>query len=210
MLFKCTDCNHDVNVEAKSCPNCGATKPFKNQELDAEDAKTFTFSEKANFQKLGGKIKYKMGKFQKIFFGVVAFIILIGILAPEKEKTLEAPMQVETNVQPEADAPSEKSVPTEYVSALVKAEMYSNTMHMSKKGLYGQLTSEYGEKFSAEAAQYAIDNVNADFKANALKKAEMYQETMHMSPSSIRDQLVSDAGEKFTKEEAKYALENLK
>lgn len=148
-----------------------------------------------------------MGKGQKIFWGAVAVIVAIVIFTPSTPK---APEQLGVNTQSEADAPSETSAPTEYVSALVKAEMYSNTMNMSKKGLYEQLTSDYGEKFSAEAAQYAIDNVNADFKANALKKAEMYQETMHMSPSSIRDQLVSDAGEKFTKEEAEYALENLK
>lgn len=41
---------------------------------------------------------------------------------------------------------------------------------MSKAGIYEQLTSEYGEKFSAEAAQYAIDNMEADWNANALKK----------------------------------------
>ncbi len=30
-------------------------------------------------------------------------------------------------------------------------------MHMSKAGIYDQLTSEYGEGFEADAAQYAID-----------------------------------------------------
>ena len=34
---------------------------------------------------------------------------------------------------------------------------------MSKAGIYDQLTSEYGEKFTAEAAQYAIDNLQAGF-----------------------------------------------
>lgn len=204
MLLKCTDCGHDVNAEAKLCPNCGAIKPFKNQTLTKDQENAMSFSEKSQYKKLGGKIE--MGKGQKIFWGAVAVIVAIVIFTPSTPK---APEQLGVNTQSEADAPSETSVPTEYVSALVKAEMYSGTMHMSKKGLYEQLTSDYGEKFSAEAAQYAIDNVNADFKANALKKAEMYQETMHMSPSSIRDQLVSDAGEKFTKEEAEYALENL-
>jgi hypothetical protein len=46
-------------------------------------------------------------------------------------------------------------------------------MHMSKQGLYDQLTSEYGEQFSADAAQYAIDNVQADWKQNALEKARI-------------------------------------
>ena len=83
-------------------------------------------------------------------------------------------------------------------------------MHMSKLGIYDQLTSEYGEKFSAEAAQYAVDNLNADWNANALAKAEDYQNTMNMSPASIHDQLTSSYGEKFTEEQADYAIANLK
>lgn len=100
-------------------------------------------------------------------------------------------------------------VPAEYESALEKAQSYSDMMHMSKAGLYDQLTSEYGEQFSAEAAQYAVDNVNADWNANALEKARSYQETMSMSPEAIRDQLTSEYGEQFTQEEADYAVANL-
>ena len=101
-------------------------------------------------------------------------------------------------------------VPTEYKSALIKAKSYSDSMHMSKLSIYDQLTSEYGEKFSAEAAQYAVDNLNADWNANALAKAEDYQNTMNMSPASIHDQLTSSYGEKFTEEQADYAIANLK
>lgn len=97
----------------------------------------------------------------------------------------------------------------EYKNALKKAESYSNMMYMSKQSIYEQLTSEYGEKFPADAAQYAIDNMNADWKENALKKAKSYQETMSMSTSAIYDQLISEYGEKFTKEEAQYAIDNL-
>jgi len=101
------------------------------------------------------------------------------------------------------------AVPAEYASALRKAESYSKLMHMSKAGLYDQLTSAYGERFSPEAAQYAIDNVKADWKANALAKAKSYQDQMAMSPAAIRDQLVSPYGEKFTPEEADYAVQHL-
>ena len=100
-------------------------------------------------------------------------------------------------------------MPQEYKSALKKAKLYSDTMHMSKAGIYNQLTSDYGEQFSAEAAQYAIDNVEADWKENALQKAITYQKDLAMSPSAIRDQLVSSHGEKFTEEEADYAIANL-
>ena len=82
-------------------------------------------------------------------------------------------------------------------------------MAMSKAGLYDQLTSEYGEKFTEEAAQYAIDNLEADWKELALKSAQSYQETMAMSPAAIYDQLISEYGEKFTEEEAQYAIDNL-
>lgn len=82
-------------------------------------------------------------------------------------------------------------------------------MHMSKAGIYDQLTSEYGENFPSEAAQYAVDNIVFDWKEAALKKAEIYAETMSMSDSAIYDQLISEYGEKFTKEEAQYAIDNL-
>ena len=56
-----------------------------------------------------------------------------------------------------------------------------------KKRIYDQLTSEHGEKFTDDEAQYAIDNMKADFNENALKKAKSYQESMNMPPGTIRD-----------------------
>lgn len=44
-------------------------------------------------------------------------------------------------------------------NALEKAKSYAETMAMSDSAIYDQLTSEYGEKFTAEEAQYAIDNL---------------------------------------------------
>lgn len=102
-----------------------------------------------------------------------------------------------------------KKPSAEYTNALRKAETYSKLMHMSKRRIYDQLTSEYGEKFPADAAQYAIDNMTADWNANALEKAKTYQQTMNMSKSAIYDQLTSEYGEKFTNEEAQYAIDHL-
>jgi hypothetical protein len=98
----------------------------------------------------------------------------------------------------------------EYLNALAKAKSYSDMMHMSKQAIYQQLTSEYGEKFPADAAQYAVDNLKADYNANALAKAENYSETMNMSKLGIYQQLISEHGEKFTTDEAQYAVDNLK
>lgn len=130
---------------------------------------------------------------------------------PKANSNPSQAQQVNTSVpKPTATSVSkEAGVPAEYKSALGKATTYANTMHMSKRGVYDQLVSEYGEKFSATAAQYAIDNVKADWNANALAKAKTYQDTMQMSPASIHDQLTSEYGEKFTQAEADYAIQHL-
>ena len=134
---------------------------------------------------------------------------------PVKEET-EEQAEAETKnedkdeeVTPEEAPKEEESVPTEYKNALKKAKQYSSIMHMSKQGIYDQLTSEYGEGFPEDAAQYAIDNVDADWEANALEKAKTYSDTMHMSKRGIYDQLISEYGEKFTEDEAQYAIDNI-
>ena len=102
-----------------------------------------------------------------------------------------------------------KEPTNEQKNALAKAKSYSDMMHMSKAKIYDQLTSNYGEGFTAEAAQYAIDNLNADYNANALAKAKDYQSMMNMSKAKIYDQLTSNYGEKFTASEAQYAIDQL-
>ena len=94
-------------------------------------------------------------------------------------------------------------------NALKKAKTYSDYMHMSKSGIYQQLVSEYGEGFTEEEAQYAMDNLIADWNKNALEKAKSYQKTMSMSKAAIYEQLTSEYGEGFTVEEAQYAIDHL-
>ena len=108
-----------------------------------------------------------------------------------------------------AETPAPPDVPQEYKSALAKAQTYSDMMHMSKQGIYDQLTSQDGEKFTQQAGQYAVDNLKADYNANALAKAKTYQKDMNMSPAAIQEQLTSQDGEKFTPEEAAYAVQHL-
>lgn len=128
--------------------------------------------------------------------------------AKAKQEAVAKAQADEAKAKQEAEDKA-KNVPAEYKSALNQATSYANTMHMSKQGVYNQLVSEYGGKFSAAAAQYAIDNVKADWNANALAQAKTYQDTMHLSPAAVRDQLVSEYGGKFTAAEADYAIQHL-
>ena len=151
-----------------------------------------------------------------LFFGV------IGQMAGSGEQQQAAPTAAATAAATRApeptkaaeptkapEQPAEPEVPAEHQAALEKAQMYSDTMNMSKAKLRDQLTSDYGEGFPKAAADYAIANVQADWKANARVKARSYRETMKMSNSSIREQLVSEYGEQFTKAEADWAMANL-
>ena len=152
--------------------------------------------------------KNKKPVYKRVWFWVVAAIIVVGATGTDdsKETNIESGQEVSQNTI--AENKPEDNIPTEYKSALKQAGTYSKMMHMSKAAVYNQLTSELGGQFSAEAAQYAVDNVEADWKENALESAKTYQKTMAMSPNAIYDQLTS-AFVGFTEEEAQYAIDNL-
>lgn len=134
----------------------------------------------------------------------------------QNQETAETPESDPVETMPEDEGQNgntaegtNEPVSKEYQNALAKAKSYSSMMNMSKQGIYDQLVSEYGENFPPDAAQYAIDHLEADYKANALAKAKTYYEEMSMSKAAVRDQLISEYGEQFTEEEADYAIEHL-
>lgn len=139
---------------------------------------------------------------------VAAIFLLAGCSIPEAPEGSDAPAASgPAAASPVAASESaEPEVSAEFRAALTAAENYVEFSPLSKEGLFRQLTSEF-DKHSEEAAQYAVDTVEADWNEQALKAAEAYLE-MGMSPEAIRDQLTSDA-DKFTAEEADYAVANL-
>lgn len=88
------------------------------------------------------------------------------------------------------------------------AMTYNTSLHLSKQGLYEHLLNYDKMKITEEEAQYAVDNIDADFKENAVKTANAYKSYMGMSGQEIYDMLRSDV-DKFTTEEARYAIEHM-
>lgn len=113
------------------------------------------------------KEKKKKGKAKWIVLAVVVVIIIAAIAGGGNDNTPQTPSNedpVATSEQPASNQETSEEkkdadVPTEYKNALKKAETYSKTMHMSKEGVRDQLVSEYGEKFTQEEADYAINNL---------------------------------------------------
>ncbi|MGW8003090.1 Ltp family lipoprotein [Staphylococcus shinii] len=131
-----------------------------------------------------------------------------------EETNKETNQQEKVTTTEESKTESDKEEDTgkanrEEKAALDSAETYSDMMHMSKAGIYDQLTSSAGDKYPDNAAQYAVDNLKANYKNNALESAKNYIDMMDMSDDELYDQLTSDAGDKFTEEEAQYAVDHL-
>jgi hypothetical protein len=188
-MKKCKSCQTEIDQKAIKCPHC----------------------------KTDQRGWFRRHPILTAILGLLLVFIIIGAMSGGSKNSNNTTTN-STNTKTEESTPSiavqketnnEPNVPAENKSALNKATTYANTMHMSKKGVYDQLVSDYGEKFSPQAAQYAIDNVKADWNANALAKAKSYQDQQSMSPAAIRNQLTSAYGEKFTAEEADYAIQHL-
>ncbi|MDJ1112537.1 Ltp family lipoprotein [Macrococcus sp. S115] len=88
----------------------------------------------------------------------------------EEATTEEKTEEVTTEKVTTEEATTEKKTEEEKISsttstremknALSAAENYVDLMPFSKAGLYQQLTSNAGDKYTAEEAQYAIDNLD--------------------------------------------------
>lgn len=162
------------------------------------------------------KVKEKTEKQAKPLYKKPWFIVLMVILvlwfigsSAGGDENASSTSVNKNNATEKTQEVKKKEVPQEYKNALNKAQVYSDTMYMSKKGIYKQLTSDAGEGFPEKAAQYAIKHVKANWKENALMTAKSYYEDMSMSKDAIYDQLISEYGEQFTAEQAKYAIEHL-
>ncbi|MFR0621743.1 Ltp family lipoprotein [Limosilactobacillus mucosae] len=146
--------------------------------------------------------------YKRVWFWIlVVLVIFIGSAAVSGGNDNSSSSSSSSSAK--SSSSSSSHVSATKVAALKSAQTYSDTMHMSKQGIYDQLTSDAGDKFDDASAQYAVDHVKADWNKNALKAAESYQKDQNMSPEAIRDQLTSDAGDKFTQDQADYAVSHL-
>lgn len=93
-----------------------------------------------------------------------------------------------------------KRVPYEHKAALESAQNYVDTMPFSYSELRDQLAfSDYPE----DAIDYAMRNVEVDYKEEAKEALDSYKDTLPMSKSEMREQLEFQG---FKKESIDYAI----
>ena len=138
--------------------------------------------------------------------GLAAFLVLAGITSA----VLVSGSQTRSESEAVSDGVSQEStstkaaaaVPAEYTKALSAAEDFQRgEVPFSKARLYNVLVGTY----SAEAAQYAVDNKMFDYKATAAKLAKLYIVRFEKTQDEAKAQLLVDL---FTPEEAQYGVDN--
>ena len=118
----------------------------------------------------------------------------------EEEERLRKEEEERQKAEEEAKKQEEQRKATEYANVVKTARNYLNFMAFSRKGLIDQLVYE---GYSTESAEYAVDNIGADWNQQCAKKAKDYLEFMSFSREGLYEQL---AYEGFTDEQIQYGL----
>lgn len=113
-------------------------------------------------------------------------------------KTAAPKTSLSTTKTTNAAAPS-----TEMENALRAAESYLDYSAFSKSGLKKQLAHE---KYSAVAADYAVNTVKTNWNEQAVRSGKSYLEYTSFSKSGLQQQLKHEG---FTTSQAKYAVGKL-
>ena len=122
-------------------------------------------------------------------------------LAQEKaQKEAEEKAKKEAEEEAKRQAEEEQQKATEYANVVKTARNYLDFMAFSRKGLIDQLVYE---GYSQESAEYAVDNIGADWNQQCAKKAKDYLDYMSFSRDGLYQQL---AYEGFTDEQIQYGL----
>lgn len=118
----------------------------------------------------------------------------------EEEERLRKEEEERQRAEEEAKKQEEQRKATEYANVVKTAKNYLSFMAFSRKGLIDQLVYE---GYSQESAEYAVDNIGADWNQQCANKAKDYLEFMSFSRDGLYQQL---AYEGFTDEQIQYGL----
>lgn len=144
-----------------------------------------------------------------IFLVLMILIAFVGSarLAGNADGKAKKDVQYKTNTSVSNFTETKQSDPTDSYTmgqkqALRKAEEYLSVMAFSKASLYEQLVVY--DKFSKADAEFAVNNIDTDWKEQAAKKAEEYLSVMSFSRDELLNQLITY--DKFNQEEAEYGI----
>lgn len=149
-----------------------------------------------------------------LIIGIIAAVLFVGAIVVDQTTSehdwTEDLYYSEDDTSETQETETPVPVSDDAEKALETAEMYAQ-LDMSKAMIYDKLTrggdffTNY-ERFTEEAAQYAVDHLECDWNENAVGMAEAIDSFENYSEATMRDELVGQSG--FTEESADYAIEH--
>lgn len=134
--------------------------------------------------------------------------VMLTVVDHEAEKAAQAAAEAEAAAAAAAEEAAKGTVSQQ--NAYRAAQSYLEYTAFSRAGLLEQLTSEYGEGYPPEDAEFAVARIEAeggvDWNAEAAEAAQSYLEFMAFSRQGLLDQLTSEYGGGFTPEQAEYGV----
>ena len=128
----------------------------------------------------------------------------------EEESDTEA---IEQEGASKSEKVDDSSWSSEQKNAYRAAKSYISIMAFSKQGLITQLSSEYGDNYPIEVAEFAVTQLEesgeVDWHAEAKEAAKSYLDFMGFSKKGLIEQLSSEYGEGFPVEIAETVVEQI-
>ena len=157
----------------------------------------------------------------KKFFSLLLTLIMIFTLASCGDTSTSTNSDTEANqneVREEMEEESQEKDPTEDMTmeqknAYKAAKSYLEFAGFSKQGLIDQLSSEYGDNYPVDVAEFAVnaleENGEVDWVEECKESAQSYLDFSSFSKEGLIEQLTSEYGDKYTQEEAEAAVEEV-
>ncbi len=139
---------------------------------------------------------------------IILLLILVGwcasVISPSNSTTPTFAPTGGSAQNPTPPTAQESGLTPAQRNAARSAQNYLNASGFSRQGLIGQLSSEYGDKFSVADATAAVDSLDVDWNAQAARSAAQYLKISGFSCQGLIQQLSSEHGDKYTVQQATY------
>lgn len=154
-----------------------------------------------------------------VFFAAIVLIFALMACGGSEDSDNSSSEDTSTTAEESVAVEEEEEEPVDEFStwdreqqnAYKAALNYLDFAPFSKQGLIDQLSSEYGDNYPQDVAEFAVNKIEergeVDWVEQAKIAAENYLDLSSFSKEGLIEQLCSEYGDQYTREQAEAAVE---